>query len=432
MSYAMLQTVEHQSMSVSLLFDDISRYLFAIVLVLMGNTLPGLLPGAGNPLHMLALFLCAAVALKNWISTKISKHEAAGWVAWVFLVFLAYSIVFLATGDGRGSYGALSTGFLMVCPLMVMLLIKNGILDKYLQAVVNVVAALAAVSVILWLAGPVFGAISPNCSISNGWTGSGIRIASPGYYHLLYITQYGDLFNMSLARNTGIFAEGPMYSYTISMAIIFESYFSKRPRTAILVILYIAVASTLTTTGIVFVLAIGFVELARRAYAMKSRLRPILLTLLGILFVILTIFAFSLLDQKMDTSSGSIRLDDFRAGFATWIESPIYGYGLSNIDSATVHMGSFRLYNLGFSNSPFDLLVRGGIVFAFPFLVACMGFLRLPSPMKIAALLFVYLWTITIVTFLPLTYLMFSFGVAGLFINRKTRAKGFRKSGVAK
>lgn len=432
MTSATLQTVGHKTIGVDSLFDDISRYLFAIVLVLMGNTLPGLLPGVGNLLYLLALSLCVAVALKSWMSTEITKREAAGWVTWAFLACLTYSIVSIATGDGRGIYGVMSTVFLIACPLMVMLLIKNGLLNKYLKAIVNVVAALAAISIILWLAGPVFGVISPNCSISNGWTGSGARITSPGYYHLLYITQYSDLFRSELARNTGIFAEGPMYSYVISLAIIFESLLSKRPRAMILVILYITVVSTLTTTGIVFVLAIGFVKLVHRAYTMKSRLRPILLILLGALFVFLTALAFSLLDQKMTTSSGSIRLDDFRAGFLAWTESPIYGHGLSNIDSVSTHMGGFRLYNQGFSNSPFDLLVRGGIVFAIPFLVAFMGFLRMPSRLKIAALLFFYLWTITIVTFQPLTYLMFSFGVAGLFVDRKMLAMSFRKSGASK
>lgn len=393
-------------------FDVLTRYALAGLLILLGNTLVGL--DRGTLLYLLTLCVTVAIVVVNWVGVALTRREAATWFIWAIIALGAYISVFFVTGDGRGGYGLLSTGFLITCPLMIVLLAKGGKLGGYLRAFVNLTALLAVISLALWVAGPITGMISDNCSISTTWTGSGERLLRPGYFHLLYVTQTSDLFGFPIIRNTGIFAEAPMYSYVLCMALLFEMVLSGRPRKAVALILLITVITTLSTTGIVFVFAISYALVVYKSRGMQSKSRPIFLIILAIFFVIVTLASFSLLDQKLDSTSGSIRLDDFRAGFLAWSERPIFGYGLGDTDALTLFMSSFRSFNQGFSNSLFDLLVRGGMVFALPFLIAMAGYLLLPKRAQLAGLLFLYLWVITIVTFQPLTYLMFGFGVVGL------------------
>lgn len=400
--------------SVSRVIGVVIRYAFAGLLVLLGNTLQGLLPGRASALYFLILLVCTIAICSKWMIFPLSKKEMTTWFIWATVITVAYSTVFFATGDGRGLYGLCSTGFLVLCPLLVLLLIKAGELGSYLRAFVNLVAVLAVFSLVLWIAGPVTGSISTNCTISNSWTGTGARIQSAGYFNLLYITQRSGLLGFSIIRNTGIFAEAPMYSYILCMALLFELFFSRKFRVSVVALLCLTILTTLSTTGIVFVLGTLYVEVIYKTRAMKSRLRPVLLIVLAAVLIGIASVSLSLIDQKMGTSSGNIRLDDFHAGYLAWRESPVVGYGLGNSDALTLFMSGFRSTNQGFSNSVFDLLVRGGLVFATPFLLAALGFLSLPIRLKTAAALFMYLWIITIVTFLPLTYFMFSFGVVGL------------------
>lgn len=431
MSSAAHGTIRVLLENTTVFFDDICRYLFAIVLVFLGNSLVCTLPGVNGMLRLMLLALCVVILMMSWRKIRISERELGYWVVWILIVFMTYLCVLIATGDGNGARGVLSMGFLMLCPMMITLLIKNGMIEKYLRAIVNVIAILAAISLVLWVAGPVFGVIPSNCSIPNGWTGSEKSVLTQGYFHLLYIVQSGEIFGASVVRNTGVFVEGPMYSYTLCIAIIFETFFSRRPRKLALIILYTTVISTLTTTGILFVLILGFIEFVRYMRNLKSDLRPLLLILLGVLFVSLITVAFFLFNQKMSTSSGVIRLDDFYAGFAAWLSSPVYGHGLGNTDAVVTYMSNFRLHNVGFSNSPFDLLARGGLVFAVPFIMAAFGFLHFPNRLRVAFLLFVCLWIVTLVTFLPLTYFMFSFGAAGLFFDRESGAYMLHQKGTA-
>ena len=398
--------------SLSRLFDVLARYALAGLLILLGNTLVGL--GEGTLLYLLTLCVAVVIVVVNWVDVALTRREAAAWFIWAIIVLGAYISVFFVTGDGRGGYGLLSTGFLIICPLMIALLAKSGKLGGYLRAFVNLTALLAVISLALWVAGPITGVISDNCSISTTWTGSGERVLRPGYFHLLYVTQTSDLFDFPIVRNTGIFAEAPMYSYVLCMALLFEMVLSERPRKVVALILLATVATTLSTTGIVFILAISYVLAAYKSRDMRSNLRPIFIIVLALVLIIVTFASFSLLDQKLGTTSGSIRLDDFRAGFLAWSERPIFGYGLGDTDALTLFMSGFRSFNQGFSNSLFDLLVRGGLVFAFPFLIAMAGYLLLSKRVQLAGLLFLYLWIITIVTFQPLTYLMFGVGVVGL------------------
>ena len=62
-------------------------------------------------------------------------------------------------------------------------------------------------------------------------------------------------------------------------------------------------------------------------------------------------------------------MDNYQAGFAAWLENPISGSGYLNMTNVIAHYSSFRLNDIGYSNSIFRVLAQGGIYLAFVYVV---------------------------------------------------------------
>lgn len=411
--------------SKSVAFSSIWPYSISLVMILLANTLPGLLPGMKEILYPVLVLLSVSVVALLWKDTSLAKHTVQRWVLWAVLVSGVYSAIVFATGDGYGRYGGSAFLFFGVCSMLLLLLVKNRLVGTYIRAFVNILALLAVLSMALWVLGPVSGILSPNCDIRNSWNGLGVELRSEGYFHLLYIVQSVDILGFSTVRNTGIFAEAPMYSFVLCVGLLLERYLAERPRPSMICILALCVITTFSTTGIIFLIAFCAIECLRSVYRSGSRLRILIMLLLALGFLAAADLTMTLIDDKLATRSGSIRLDDLSAGFQAWIQHPIIGYGLSDTDAVTRYMSGFRSENLGFSNSFFDVLVRGGVVFMALFAISLLGYLRTDEKLKRAGLLFAYLWAVTISTFHPVALLMFSIGVTGLLISPEKGVRTF-------
>lgn len=402
----------------------IVRYALCVMAALACNTLPALIGSRQSYLYLGIVALTTFVIALLWAFRPLNRKAARVWFAWLLVVVAVYVAVFFATGDGYGAYGACAFAFLALCPLALFMLREAGFIQRYIRAFANTMAVLAVVSLVLWLAGPVLNYVSPNCIIDNTWNGLGVNIPSQGYFHLQYITQTTDLPRLELVRNTGLYAEAPMYSFVLSVALIIECFFSEKPRLGIVLLLSACIISTLSTTGIILVMGVAVLWCANWVLESRSSFRWIVLMLLLVGFAVAAFAAVWLLDAKMGTSSGSTRADDFRAGFMAWQASPIVGYGLGDSETVKSFMSGFRSMNLGFSNSLFDVLVRGGMVFMIPVLVAIVGLLRCRGRRLIGCLLFLYLWVLTIVTFQPIAFGFFGLGVVNLMHERHVNGAG--------
>ncbi len=77
-----------------------------------------------------------------------------------------------------------------------------------------------------------------------------------------------------------------------------------------------------------------------------------------------------LLETKMDSTSGSARMDDFVAGFKAWMDHPLMGNGFSNNSAILQYMSTYRIKNTGFSNSLMQILSYGGLYLLAPYVGA--------------------------------------------------------------
>lgn len=389
-------------------------YGIAICLVISSNSLWALQGNGILGLSVLLVALEGVLVLMLWSSCGISKRFLAAYVVWVLIVALVFAVVIAFGGlDGAGRWLAI-LALLIATPLLLHLLALRGELWVFFRAFVNVVVVMAALSTGVWMLGPMTHVLQPDCAIMNTWVSGGtVAYLVPGYHHLLYLVQSTDIGTL-IWRNTGIFPEAPMFSFVLTCAFTLELCLSERPRAWVLAMLTFFVATSVSTTGLLVVIAgiVGgyYVRLQQRGTGVSLRT----FVLIGFILVA-ALVAFQLLDAKLASSSGSTRSDDYVAGFKAWLDSPVVGHGFGGYESIARYFSLFRGNNTGFSNSPMHILALGGLVLFTVFLMGLIGlFLGEGLKSKLLALLFALMFILTIISSLPLCALFISLGVTNL------------------
>lgn len=358
---------------------------------------------------------CSVVAvLLLWLKSRVTRTFIQRWVLYAVYVAATYSTIVCLTKVAGGWEPLLAVAFLAITPMLCRLLIDTNNTGFLIDAFVAIVACLAASALILWVLGPLSGMIPSNCVIQSSWGNNGVFANRPGWYGLDYVTQYALVFGQKIVRNTGIFCEAPMFSFVLTVAMLFERYLRPNTRVSILVLLAITIVTTISTTGIIVVLLM----VAEMLFTFGDRFGPkaqVALRLLMVLVIAaIALLALSLFNQKMETNSGSTRVDDFAAGFKAWSNNILIGNGF-NSDSIQSFMSSFRGNNLGFSNSLMWVLAEGGLLWFAAFLLGVVGFFRLEKKAAYGMLCFLFVWTVTNVPHLPLTVFCFGIGLCALF-----------------
>ncbi|MCM1904503.1 hypothetical protein, partial [Blautia sp. MB18-30] len=230
-----------------------------------------------------------------------------------------------------------------------------SIFEKY----INIMVVIGIISIVIWLMGSVFHVISPNMAISTTWTSTGKPITVPGYWGIQFERQISDIFSFLgvSVRNSSFFAEAPMASFNFSIALLLELLVIERKKHKYKIItLILAILTTFASTGYLIVIGIlgyGYFKYKPKKMGMKIIkifIIPIVVGVFGIFIIILVL-------QKLGTSSGNIRVEDFVIGYNIWRKYAIWGCGYENNDLIKTYFSISRT-NMGFSNSLTQILVQ--------------------------------------------------------------------------
>ena len=143
------------------------------------------------------------------------------------------------------------------------------------------------------------------------------------------------------------------------------------------------------------------------------------ITLFIMILLIPVIFEVSinLVNEKMKSSSYSLRKDDFNACIEAWKNNKIFGIGIGNEEEIEKYMNKLRKKNTGLSNSIMAVLAEGGIIlFIFYFLgpliniikgLACKNFKLISINFIILSLFVFYIFQFTPIAMLILAYSYF-------------------------
>ena len=314
----------------------------------------------------IALVFCyiASLAMLVFLYGKIYRKEHV-------IAFLALYLSVLLFYNAFVNYSRfMDTVQLVLCLfLMVLYFKKTQNIAHILERCSRILYFLACMSLFFWFFGSVLHVFAPSQQITIYV--SNVPKVCKSYFFLHYEVQKEEIL-AGLYRNTGIFYEGPKYVLLLAAFLAYELFLTGKPAYKRCVIFTITALSTFTMTGIY---AIGLIWLmfffmqfsAKTTRGLFLRIAfMIVLFLVGIQAVSYLEDMFSL---KSATASYRTRMDNYLAGFKAWKEHLLMGAGYLNMDTIMAHYSSFRLNDIGYSNSIFRVLAQGGLYLAIIYII---------------------------------------------------------------
>ena len=319
-------------------------------------------------LSLLLIVYLIAIVTKNNIN-NIQKYLKKYFK--YFLLYYIYAIIFMIL---NGSYTrSFISVFLIILPIFTFIYLINNKKDNILINFLKLVLIFSGISLILYLVLDVFKIIPYQTIIKIKW---GTIRYIPTFFGLHFNTQTIHMFGIEIPRNTGIFTEAPMYSLVLTIALsYFEFLYNGKKDNRIRALLIITIITTFSTTGYISTILIYMFLLINYYFKNSKKIKKIPKYVIPLLLIILLFPCIWLLSYKLSTNSGSIRIDDYKASYKTWIEHGIIlGAGFNNEDAIIENMSKFRKDNQGLSNSTMVVLAEGGImlfmIYLIPFLLS--------------------------------------------------------------
>jgi hypothetical protein len=388
----------------------------------------------GNISSVAAFVVISVYAFIAILLHGMTKKWVGAWLILAGIIGVLYCIIWIANADPGFKSQFFAVALLCLAPLAWLAAMESNDDGELINDFVNVVVFLALTSTLLWVLGPILGVIRPNVSIGSDWaSSSGLSLATDGYFYLLFCPQTIVKFGVLITRNTGIFFEAPMYSFVLCLALVGEVFRRQHePRVWVVVILTVTLVTTFSTTGyLIGGVSVAWAITERHHSYHKGNMgltvgRALFIVIVGLLGFL----AIKLLFDKLGSVSGSVRLDDLKAGFQAWLTSPVVGHGISNAQAANDFKDVSRQQGgLAMSNSLGDALSRGGILLFLIFAGGFLGFLKSDSrKMRIAGMAIGVMWTFTIVTFESLVMVVLGLGYAELIIYLQNQSDWKRRT----
>lgn len=367
--------------------------------------------GTNISFEVIALFL---IFLLLMTGNKVSANGVK-----LVLLYIIYQIPLILMTAGNESYIVTYLVKYIVYIGIVMLIVsqQGDFINQTIRYFTDIIYILAAISLIFFLFIDVFKIVGPSGQISLKW-GENHLISS--YFGVHFHTQRykGAVIHW---KNSAIFAEPPVWAALLATDISLEVfYLHKKINSARIILLYITLLTTLTTTAYIFCLlsVFGIVFV----YYEKIKSHPAIKFLFIILPIIVGCAAAVAAIQILIDKSGRgisflIRADDLMIGIKTMLAHPIFGIGFGD--------GSYRLNYTsderfairggvaGQSSDFASLLASGGLYFMIVYLFGMVEFLKVSSKREWLVMvgLFVYVF---LISRLGETLLFFTFVFSGI------------------
>lgn len=331
---------------------DILDYMWIILIIVQCHSIYTV---KSEPLNLIVplLVTTAMLLLLNLLRFTLSIKFIHKFIYMLGLYFIVMATFFL-TNIGANVTPLNITKYFIMLPLFFLInsiYVNKEIFSALLSKFINVVVILAIFSLFFWIFGTLLNVVHPTSTVINQWSGG--RLIN-SYYNLYFETQQMIFFGFRIIRNSGIFAESPIWGLILSIAYVIDFLILKSDKNSKRNIIILTLLSTLSTTGIIIVgLAILYKMTTNRRMT-KLLLFPVTLSL-GLSLLLL-------LAEKSETVSANLRVDDYNIGFIVWKTSLWIGHGLNNgILAIQSHISTFTR-SVGYSNTLFVILAQGGLL----------------------------------------------------------------------
>ena len=307
--------------------------------------------------------------------------------------------------------------------LMMLLLMETAGGDesaaRILKRFRDLIVIIAGMSLVCWLLVSVAGIIPFTGTAYMDWSATGEYTKINSFLGIYFETQRTD-FVLVPARNCGIFVEGPMAGFAWALALMTELFACREPKRKHFLSILILTAAILSTLSIVSygsLLLIFIVKLIANAFSgrtVSSKGKAIIAVCIAAAIALMMHFVV----HKLSLPDGNTRINDFIVGFNAWLAHPFFGGGFESLEYLQQFMPEWRSFDVGFSNSPMEILAQGGIYLAVPYVYAFISSLitsrRAKNINKLAVtVIFAYLFTFTVVPYQYITFFILILMVKG-------------------
>lgn len=389
------------------------EYLWVILIVLNGNSVYH--ANSVRNLYLPENILLVTFAL---LAANILCHRAKPTKASMLgaVMLMAYSMVYFCIMQYTMSATNFMHLFVMGAPLTFMLffeLYRHGRLMKLFYKIVDIICILAVISLFYWFLGEVFKVIKPNGYVDITW---GNFSTVKGYHGIHYAFQLDTTFfpDAYLYRNSSIFTEAPMFNLWLDIALAIEIFLKPKTSKLRATILVITVFTTLSVTGILFLVLCVVLSALLRIRHMNKAQACVFILLAVVVIPLLAAAVITSFNLKVDTRSYEMRLADYVDGFLLWMDHPVFGAGFANLHNLQAY-NTFGV--LGFSNSVMAVLGTGGLWMALLYYIPHVGLMvpRATGSKKIACfgvcMMYLFITTIFFARFIGMVMIIFGYTV---------------------
>lgn len=347
---------------------ELAVSLLALTMVLNLRTVWTVMPSLGKFNDLVDLMLLASIGTYILSRKKHDKRFINGLITAAAL--FAYTMLYYAHDELKlgNFFPRVVTRIVVIC------LFCFDVSEKHkkllFDRIEQIMTVIAGVSLVFWLFGSLLGILRPTGYTYITWSLDGSAVPVNTYFGIYYETQEQTIGSLRLMRNTAVFTEAPMSSFMFSFALMIELFKRKNASKRKVMLLIAAIVTTFSTTGYVVLIAALFLHYLISSKARSNLEAALRFTVIPVL-LIAAVFALKYwFENKLDTVSGSVRVDDFVAGYRAWLDHPLMGNGYNNYSSYTQYMSWFRMNNTGFSNSLMQIMAYGGLYLIFPYFMS--------------------------------------------------------------
>lgn len=279
----------------------------------------------------------------------------------IILTIDCCNLIFISLN--KGDFKKYIYDFIFIFILFLIYFILNtsiGILKK----ISRIIIILSIISLIFYFFGSLFHIIKPTSQIVLDWGGEHYI---NNYYNIHFDAQPISINGIKLIRNTGIFTEGPMYSFNLCIALIIQLLTYGLNKNRNIIIITIAIVTTISTSGIIILMIVLASYLLFNNKHKRTLVRILNTLIIPVVLVILVSTSLFFINDKMNSSinnstgSFSIRVDDFNIALQSWKNNMLVGNGYGRHDITQQYMGSYRGKDIGGSNALIIIAPQGGI-----------------------------------------------------------------------
>ena len=268
---------------------------------------------------------------------------------------IGLAIICLVAMNAEGEIVSFVSRYLYFIPLLILILdeLKEEKLTL-IYAISDIIFGIAVISLFFWLYGTFLDLIQPTNFLSIEWAGfcKGDIKGGYNYMYLYYEVQRAPetVIKYISCRNCAIFCEGPAYAFMLSLALVVENFFRQKKRISKIVILWLVMLTTLTSSTIMYMM----VFMLLRWYLNNKGSRKTRTLIIPIMVLIFLFALWLVILNKSNQTSVAIRLGGYLGALKSLGNKPVAGYGYSYDPT---------IFGAGITDSLSDVAVRGGLLF---------------------------------------------------------------------